>query len=208
MSKTDVEARIIEVLQKGPVRDRGGMATQRLMDRIVDCPVGLAGLRLAVSRMADRGVVTRDVRGRRTFAIQLMTALSVVEDDGPDDDDDGVPMPVAAGVDVDALAVSLLAEVMEKWNRPYAFAEQAERLAGLLEDNRVLRTKLGQKDDELARQGDRVRALVNEVRGLRQRVTTAEANAQAALAKNGRVIDMEVRKHVDRFMREAPGASR
>jgi hypothetical protein len=213
----------VEVLRAAPIRDPSGRAFFILKERLGDeCPVGDGGLRGAVFDLDQAGVIVREIRGKRTFAIELLEDEPVSDDDVSLADPDRLrpdiprleeeaehvrPTP-DLGVDVDELARALLAEVMSVWSRPHETQQTQQRMGQLLEDNQVLRKRAAQLQEDKVQLQDRTNALNNEVRGLRQRVQTAEANTQAALAKNGRVVDEEVRKQLARFMQERPGTSR
>jgi uncharacterized protein (DUF3084 family) len=169
-----------------------------------------------VLQLDQAGVIVREIRGKRTFAIELLEDVDEPVSADPDRLRPDIPRleeeaehtrPTPnLGVDVDELARALLAEVMAVWNRPHETQQAQQRLSQVLEDNQALRARASRLEEDKVQLQDRMAALNNEVRGLRQRVQTAEANTQVVLARNGSVVDEEVRKRLARFMEERPSS--
>lgn len=129
-----------------------------------------------------------------------------------------VPLSPLAGlqpVEVElasAVATALLSQVIDI----VATGDQAApQLSKLALDVKALEERLGTSTayvDKLRRQlrdtGDELAAVKHERDGLRQRLRATEHNLRVAVGADAqRIIDVEVRRQVDRVMREAPAGA-
>lgn len=120
------------------------------------------------------------------------------------------PRPVLEVEIANSVATAMLTQVVEI----IAAGTSDSHLLPLLRSQIVgLEDRLGQQVgyvDKLRRQlrdaGDEISALRMERDGLRQRARTAEYNLSVATGADAqRIIDAEVRRQLDRIMRQAPG---
>lgn len=146
-----------------------------------------------VESTPEPGQVPSDLPGLDAAALEL-----------PDDE----PRPIEIEL-TNAVATALLAQVVEIISTGNGSPAALKRLQV---DYEAIVSRLGEQTtygDRLRRQlreaGDEIHALKLERDGLRVRLRVAEHNLRvAAGADANRIIDAEVRRQVDRFMRETP----
>lgn len=122
-----------------------------------------------------------------------------------------LPPPGIDGEVAGAVATALLARVVDIINAA-GQGSTAPFVAKLESDVRQLERRLGEQTgyvDRLRRDlretGEELAATKLERDGLRQRLAVAERNLAVAVSPDAqRVIDQEVRRQIDRFMREKP----
>lgn len=80
-------------------------------------------------------------------------------------------------------------------------SEMSQRLAMVLEENTRIRIRLRDAGDEL-------RASSTRIAGLNREKADLQNNLRAALQASKNIVDAEVRRELDRVMRQAPGSSK
>jgi hypothetical protein len=213
---------IIEALERlgGTVERSNGTCTSALVEA-----TGLAPLQVTTSlkRLGTAGKVERLIKGKRTYAVVLVGYVPpepVVEPEpvetaahngagAPQTDDVDVSAEERPGetpsVNYDELAHRLLARVMKIVANP---DEVKVRLAETLEENQRWRRKNAELEAERDQAQANYRRVARERDGLRERVRVLEDNMNAAVKGGTRIVDAEVRKRIDHFMREAPNGSK
>lgn len=191
-----------------PVFDKTGKATQILAERsgYVGTPSGLAQL---LKSMEADGEIVRDVRGKRTYSIQI-PGTRAMESTPASSEPVETPAPAspAPAFDYDALAGSLLERVIAAAMAPEKlqadFKSMSARLSAVLEDNDRLRSKLSIAVDEV-----NALKLVND--GLRQRMLAMQSNLDAMLKAPHVSIGREAEdylRELARLMRQPPNHHR
>jgi hypothetical protein len=206
MGKSRYEPLIIEELRKGGVHNKSGQATADLRRRLGGCmtPAGFSGL---LGQMEAQGDIVRDVRGKRCYAIALNgkyageLKVSVIPTEPEPDDEPELP---PAAINYNVLAQALLAETVAVWNKPMEFSELREKLHEAREEAGRWRSRAREDAMKLRTAEDKLKAQTTEIKGLRERARMAEDNLKTVLDSGRTVIDEEVRKRVDKFMRERP----
>ena len=218
----EAEAHILAALAAGPIRDGSGRATIALAERVGLSP---AWVNPNLRKLADAGQVVREVRGRRTFMLCLPGMESApsqppppqpepAEPEASAHDGAGAPQTESPAdgareptgetpIDYGELALALLSRVAKIVGAP---DEAKERLAETLVDNERWRQKVRGLEIQVEEVERSRRAVVRERDGLRLRVKTLEDNLQATVKSESRIVDAEVTKRIDRFMRERPNA--
>lgn len=206
-------ASIINALRQagGEVEDKSGKAVSLLSARLEGNPPKT--LSTILQTMERQGVITREVRGKRTFRIMLVdgvvvekviehmyeTPLTLVP--VPEIEPDPVPDPVPASVfDYPQLADALLTRVSQligqDGKRP-KYDDLLTRLHTLTEDRARLTTRAELAEELAAARG-------KELEGVRGRLRVAEANIAKMLKGGRRGVGEETRKTIERFMQERP----
>jgi hypothetical protein len=218
----------------GAITDKSGRAGSMLSERagVAHTPGVLRAP--AVAACVERVGNTRRVHGLRLVALPEVwlaildpgTKVGGVSRPAPEAEssDDGLPAHVADSADsapvepelapievelANAVATALLAQVVEIISTGGNAHSELRRLQLDVEG---LRERLGTQVayvDRLRRDlrdaGDEIAALKGERDGLRQRLRSTEYNLKAATSGDARrIIDAEVRRQVDRVMREVP----
>lgn len=220
----------------GPVEDRSGRATAKLGELAAALdPEAPLLTRSILDAPSVRLLWEAEVRGKRTYRIELVglperwldpiLAYDRAEEKAPAqvgsvEVPEPCPAPVSAGPGplpeglADAVADVILARVVEALSRPPGSPQAAREVERLRQDLdgalERLATATGYVDRlrrDLGATGDQVRALMDERDGLLRRLRAAEANVKAATSPSAQAaIDHEVRRQVDRVMRETPAA--
>lgn len=206
---TRLRLAVLETLSEhgGAISDKSGRATSILVDELHQRGQDTTGQSLAgtLLSMEELGMLTRDIKGKRTFAIKLIAEPEPPKEPEPYSPEVQEPVPepldlaeqarVPDDLNYPVLAVALLEAVTDVLSRPEP-EDMKVRLGQTLEENTRLRDKLRAAQDTL-------RAVEAERDGLRQRKQVLEANIERML--NGSEHDAgRSRRNLERFMQERP----
>lgn len=228
---TNARVAVIEALQRvgGELRSDDGQATHEL-HRALGERVTAKALVQHLKRMEDAGLIEREVRGKRTYAISVIGG-GFLRDGGPvtvqkDTDNGGkvsvperrlparpasgdtaIESPIRGPVDYTVLASALLDRVGE-----ILAAGSPQDMEQVVQELELARQRLYATTEANQRQvakmlalGEELAAVKEERDGLRTRLRAAEHNIQAML-KTGQVNGPGERafKALERFMQEKP----
>lgn len=225
---------VVEYLSRhgGVLEDKTGLVVGKMREEMG------RGRSLAqlLADMEQDGMLQREVRGRRTFKIQLLDDWGLTATDGEapapsltsvpdvhvsDDDDEGLDL---GGVDLTQLAETLLAIVVKRMT-------QAGEVAGgpsvreLSTRLRSAERALKETEDELRSKRETVTTLQEQLSGTKERLAAAERNVEVLRTELGKLtsrkkrqdggvplgeaIGEEGRKALERLMKalpESPGS--
>lgn len=231
MIATPPRAALLRALwMHGRFEDRSGFAAAKLAEaaRIFE-PGFDSGSSSILSAPSLAACVERQTKARKTYSVQLVAMPSrwieqlglttpepepepveelatVIEMPAPIEEPPTVPTEMA-----NAVATALLARVVEVLATGSASGPQlAKALADLETASQRLYSQT-EYAERLRRQrdeaGDMIAALKVEVDGLRRRLRETEHNLSVATGADAqRIIDAEVRKQLDKLMRQAPAS--
>lgn len=207
----------------GGVKSSSGKARAELM-RLVDIDdMSPQAVSTLLGQMDKDGLIVRHVNAKQCYEIIVGDVPEnwkshiaiLVERDTPveapaaaEEEEEqaplapGAPLPrnsvvIQEHVDHAELAAEILKQAIDAALAPQQTAVDRRRLSDTLEENGRLRSKLAVAEDT-------IRSLTSERDGLRQQKHTIQSNLDKALKDNGKVVDGEVRKRVERFMQERP----
>lgn len=196
--------KIVETLATGAVIDKSGRATAILMEKTgyEGSLTGISSLLLAMERS---GTIKRELKGKRCFSISLINPQRSTPAATPAKKPSTQPAtppaqtldsPVIEGLDVAALAKSLLDQVIDIASKPGRNNAQMQQLQ---QERTQLHQRLFEATERAEKSRQRIRLLEDEVAakkveadGLRRRLGETERNLNAILsAPNGMRLDVE-----------------
>lgn len=206
---TRQRAAVLAALQRlGGINDPSGKATAKMLAALEEAGEGASRESLSgtLAKMEDLGMITRDIKGRRCFAIAAVGEALPEEPVFSDPENTATEETTylqrvceAPDVDYAQLAAALFdrtVEVLTDGDRDTLKARLADALAEALR----LRERLREASDELS-------AVKDERDGLRQQRRALEANVAAVLKGQGHDAGAG-RRALERFISETPNAKR
>jgi regulator of replication initiation timing len=202
----------------GKVEDKSGRAVALLHAKL-GAETSLKALTNALTTMEEQGLVEREIRGKRTYAVILKGTVAqpttsspmgevLASQDGGQGSDVPSPHPGPSqeaegmgqrdGLDYRLLADALLVRVAEVIDTKSDQAELNQRLANLLADREKFRRQVAEIGEDLA-------VVKSERDGLRKRLRQAEENIQTMLDPRNKVgLGDRHRRALERFMQARP----
>lgn len=228
---------ILDVIEGmgGEIRDEDGGATAVVHERLTEAGhvITAKSLANALKAMEDRGMLVREVRGKRTYAIRVPTLDgSGVEGSGTGGDSRGDAGSVLGGdhhhragdgivgtltvplTDIDRLATSLLEQVATILAREADGTESASateikrRLAGAIDESQRAVKKVRELEAKYDACRDELVFAKSQVKVWQTRSEQAEANIQAVVKAGGKPLDDRKLRALERFIASTPNAKR
>lgn len=208
---TPVQDRVVEFLSNngigappGEVYSRSGLASRLLADAMQTNTKALASV---LREMEDRGLLAREVQGRRTYRIRLLAepriTLPPME---PKVEPKVEPEVPTEGLNYEALANQLLArcaEVLANGRGDNKSRDQIGHLQGILLDERkqkqLLEERLARAEENNGVLSARVSELETEVRHLRSKLRDTHSHGGFRLME---MLDDSSREALEKLMKE------
>lgn len=195
----------------GVIEDPDGQATVKLFEAMGRDDITIKALQNSLGKMQDRGLVVRDVRGKRTYAIALpgdldARAAEMVEERGARDTPRDLtrdtqpagPAESSDGIDYAQLATALLnrcAEILAAGD-PSQMNDLLERLGEQTATTQTQARKLMDMAEDMV-------AVTRERDSLRERNRQLEANV-AAVLKGDKAGNTTALRELERFISAKP----
>lgn len=199
---------ILQTLQQGEYKSTSGQATNDLYQAA--CSNGLAdctdvAFRDMLKALEDKGLIVREIRGRRCYEIVFVDGGDYLElappTTAPTQQEQlelAPPEPATNGaIDYDILAVSLLEQVVEILLRPAEFETNQQALHEAREQSQKYKRLFNDEQSENSLLQRRNRELTVEL-------SQVKDNLARVMRDKGKAISHETQRALDRVMRERP----